>query len=332
VSDRWGLTFPLDGVALGAHQTVLEEAEALGYTDAWTAEIDGPDAFTPIVLASLWTKRLRLGTAIANVFTRGPSLLAQTAAAVSDLAPGRVVLGIGSSSPAIVENWNGVELRKPLERVRETVAFLRDVFAGERAVSEPLGVRGFRLGRRVHSPPPIYVGALREGMLRLAGSMADGVIINWLAPKDVPKVVTVAREAAGAAGRDADGLDVACRIFVIPTASDEVARAIARRAIAGYMTTPVYGPFQAWLGRGDALRPMQQAWDAGDRKAATELVPDSVIEDLFVIGGRQACLDKIEEYVRNGVRTPVLSFLPTTLDPKELGERNVAVMRELSRR
>jgi alkanesulfonate monooxygenase SsuD/methylene tetrahydromethanopterin reductase-like flavin-dependent oxidoreductase (luciferase family) len=118
---------------------------------------------------------------------------------------------------------------------------------------------------------------------------------------------------------------------VIPTENDDLVRMIARRAIAGYMTTPVYGPFQSWLGRGDALRPMQEAWAAGDRKAATELVPDSVIDDLFVAGGRQACIDKIEEYVRNGVTTPVLSFLPTVLDPKELGERNIAVMRELAR-
>ena len=330
--DRWGLTFPLDGVPLPAHREVLQQAETLGYTDAWTMEVDGLDAFTPAALAAAWTERLRLGTAIANVFTRGPALLAQSAAAVAEMAPGRFCLGIGSSSPAIVENWNGVELRRPLARVRETVAFLRAVFAGERAASEALGVRGFRLSRRFAEPPPIFVAALQEKMLALAGRTADGVVINWLSASDVPKVVSVAKEAAKSAGRDPDALEVVCRIFVIPTENEDVARLIARRAIAGYFTTPVYSAFQQWLGRGDALRPMQEAWQAGDRQQANELVPDEVIEGVFVTGNRQACVDQIEAYRANGVTVPVLSFLPTSAEPKELGERNIAAMKELAPR
>ena len=97
------------------------------------------------------------------------------------------------------------------------------------------------------------------------------------------------------------------------------------------MTTPVYRDFQRWLGRGKALRPMQEAWHAGDRSAANELVPDKVIEELFVMGDRKSCLDQIEAYVRNGVTVPVLNFMPTAVEPKELGERNIAAMRELVR-
>src|SRR3989304_9936083 len=123
--DRWGLTFPLDGVPLPAHREVLREAESLGYTDAWTAEVDGPDAFTPVALAAAWTERIRLGTAIASVFTRTPTVMAQTAWAIAEAAPGRFCLGLGSSSPAIVENWNGGPFRKPLTRVRDTPAVLR---------------------------------------------------------------------------------------------------------------------------------------------------------------------------------------------------------------
>src|SRR3990170_3236025 len=327
--DRWGLTFPLDGVPLPAHRELLPEAEKLGYTDAWTAEVDGLDAFTPIALAAAWTEKLRLGTAIANVFTRGPALLAQTAVAGAGVASGRFCLGVGASSPAIVQNWNGVPFERPYSRVRDTVAFLRAVFAGERAASEALGVRGFRISRRFAEPPPIFVAALQEKMLRLAGSAGDGVIINWLAPSDVPKVVAVAKEAARGAGRDPDALEVVCRIFVVPAGNDEVVRFVARRAIAAYMTTPVYSGFQRWIGRGEALRPMQEAWQAGDRQSATALVPDQVIEDLFVIGDRQACIDKIEAYRRAGVTVPLLNFMPTSVDPQELAKRNVTAMREL---
>jgi probable F420-dependent oxidoreductase len=329
---RWGITFPLDAIPLSAHREVLLEAERLGYTDAWTAEVDGADAFTPVALAAAWTEQLRLGTAIASVFTRGPALLAQTAAAVAEAAPGRFCLGIGASSHVIVENWNGVKLERPLERVRETLAFLRAAFAGERAASEALGVRGFRLGRRPAEPPPVFVAALRKRMLELAGSMGDGVIINWLGANDVPKVVAVAKEAARAAGRDPDALEVVCRIFVIATDNQDISRFIARRAIAGYLTTPVYSAFQRWLGRGESLRPMQEAWLAGDRQGATELVPDQAIEELMVAGSPQACLDQIEAYVRAGVTVPVLNLAPVAADRKEMGERNVAAMRELALR
>jgi probable F420-dependent oxidoreductase len=330
-AERWGITFPLDGVPLVAHRDVLREAESIGYTDAWTAEVDGPDAFTPAALAAAWTERIRIGTAIASVFTRTPTVLAQTAWAVADAAEGRFCLGIGSSSPAIVTNWNGVAFEKPLTRVRDTIGFLRQVFSGEKATSEALGVRGFRHARQRTPAPPIYLAALQRKMLKLAGSAADGVILNWLSPGDVPQCVAVAKDAARAAGRDPDALDVVARIFVLPSSDENFIRAVGRRAISGYLTTPVYGGFHRWLGRGDLLRPMQEAWDSGDRQSATELVPDSVIEDLFVTGTARECIDKIEAYCANGVDTPVINIMPST-DPKSLGERNIAVLRDLARR
>ena len=328
---RWGLTFPLDGVPLPAHRELLREAETLGYTDAWTLEVDGLDSFTPAALAATWTDKIRIGTAIANVFTRGPALLAQSAVAVAEVAGGRFCLGVGSSSPAIVENWNGVPFERPYTRMRETVAFLKAVFAGEKAQSEYLGVRGFRIGRRFAEPPPIFIAALQERMLRLAGSEGDGVIINWLTPDDVPKVVAVAKDAARAAGRDADALEVVCRIMVLPTENEELARFVARRAVAGYLTTPVYGGFHEWLGRGEALRPMQEAWDAGDRKAATELAPEELIEGLFVTGGAQSCLDQIEAYCRNGVTLPVLNLMSVEPDADVRVKRTLAAVKELAR-
>ena len=328
---RWGLTFPMDGVSLPAHKEILQEAEQLGYTDAWTMEVDGVDAFVPAALGLSWTNELRIGTAIANVFIRGPASLAQTAAGVNEVAGGRFVLGIGASSPAIVENWNGIGFKKPYTRVKETLAFLREAFTGERTTNETLGARGFRMRRRFAEAPPIFVAALQEKMLTLAGSASEGVIINWLAPYDVPKVVSVAKDAAKEAGRDPEALEVVCRIFVIPTEDENVARFIARRSIAGYFTTPVYGSFHRWLGRGEALRPMQEAWDAGDRKKATELVPDEAIDGVFVMGSPQACLDQIEEYCKHGVTVPVLNFIPIAQDPKDLPALHLKTMKELAR-
>jgi len=331
VEARWGVTFPLDGVSLADHKDILQEAERLGYTDAWTMEVDGIDAFVPAAVGLSWTERLRFGTAIANVFARGPAMLAQSAAGVNEVANGRFVLGIGASSPAIVENWNGIPFQKPYTRVKETLAFLREAYSGERANNEWLGVRGFRLRRRFGEPPPIFVAALQERMLKLAGATSEGVIINWLAPYDVPKVIEIAKAAATEAGRDPDALEVVCRIFVIPTEDENVSRFIARRSIAGYFTTPVYGAFHEWLGRGEALRPMRDAWDSGDRQKATELVPDEVIDGVFVKGNTQQCLDQIDAYVKSGVTVPVLNFVPTALDAKELPSLHMKTLKELAK-
>lgn len=297
---RWGLTIPLNDVPLAEHRQVVEELAGLGYTDVWSAETNGADAFTPLALASQWAPSLRLGPAIVPVYTRGPGLLAQHAATLAGLAPGRFVLGIGTSSPVIVQRWNGIPFTDPYRRARDTLRFLRRALAGEKVTDEALGITGFRLDAPPETPPPIVLAALRPGMLRLAAREADGAITNWLAPHDVRKV----RAELGAEK------ELIARIFVCPTENAEEARAIGRWMIAAYMTVPVYAAFHEWLGRGDALAAMNKAWAAGDRKAALEAVPDEVVDDLVVHGSPGACRARVREYVANGLDTPVLAVVP----------------------
>src|SRR3990172_3258707 len=166
---RWGMTYPLEGIPLSAHREILEDAERLGYTDAWTDEVNANDAFTPMAAMACWTKTTRMASAIGGIYPRTPTLLAQTAAALADLAPGRIVMGLGTSSPAIVEVWNGVKLEKPLTRMRQTVEFLRQALTGEKTVMEvgPYNVKSFRLGRAPAELVPIFVAALRGENLGL---------------------------------------------------------------------------------------------------------------------------------------------------------------------
>jgi probable F420-dependent oxidoreductase len=307
--NRWGLTIPLTGVPLAAHRELVEQLPDLGYTDAWSAETAGVDAFAPLVLASQWAPRLRLGTAIVPVYTRGPGLLAMSAATMAELAPGRFVLGIGTSSPVIVENWNAQRFEEPFARSRDTLRFLRSALAGEK-VSEDYGtfsVRKFRLERPPARSPLIMLAALRPGMLKLAANEADGAITNWLAPADVPKV----RAEIG------PGVELAARIFVCPTTDAEAARGLGRMLISSYLTVPVYAAFHEWLGRGAALAPMHEAWTDGDRKRANAVIPDEVVDDLIVHGSIDECREKIRSYVDNGLDTPVIALLPTGGDPFE---------------
>jgi len=306
---RFGITVPFDGVPLTEHRRWYEDLLGLGYTDVWSAETDGLDGFTPLTLAAAWTPTLQLGVAIIPAYTRGPALLAQSVAALAEAAPGHFTFGLGTSSDVIVERWNGVPFIEPYKRVRDTIAFLRDALAGEKVdtVYDTFEVKGFRLARPVEHPPPIFLAALRPGMLRLAGRAADGVIINWLSPDDV---TTVTAEL----GAD---IPVAARIFVIPSEDADMARAIGRRMITAYLNVGVYAEFHRWLGRGEALEPMWQLWRDGDRKGALAAVPDEVVDDLIVHGSYAQCRDRIDRYVANGVDIPVLAVLPFGVDLAE---------------
>jgi len=307
---RDGMTIPLPG-RLHEHAPRLAELADLGYSDVWSAETDGADAFTPLTLAAAWEPRLRLGTAIVPAYTRTAPLIAQSAAALADAAPGRFAIGIGSSSNVIVQRWNGVPFVEPYKKVRDVVRFLYDAFEYEKVTRtyDTFSVDGFRLSIRPETRPTILVAALRPGMLRLGAREADGVIINWLSPEDVSTVVGVVREAAAGAERE-----VVARIFVCPSENADVVRAGARFAIAAYMNVPVYAEFHRWLGRAPAMQGMWDAWAAGDRKAALAAIPDEVVDDLVVHGSPARCRARIDEYFANGVTTSSLAILP--LDPE----------------
>ncbi|HZU79071.1 MAG TPA: LLM class F420-dependent oxidoreductase [Acidimicrobiales bacterium] len=303
---RYGITIPFDDVPLSDHVPLYRRLVDLGYTDVWTGEAGAADGFTPLAVAAVAAPELQLGTAVVPVYTRGPGLLAMQAATMAELAPGRFALGIGSSSDVIVERWNAGSFDEPYKRVRDTVRFLRRALAGEKVDEEydTFAVRGFRLGRRIEQPPPVYVAALRPGMLHLAGREADGAIINWLAADDVPQVV---REVgAGASGSK----EIVARIFVCPTEDAERARFVGRMGIAAYLNVAVYAAFHEWLGRGPQLKGMWDAWRGGDRKAALAAIPDEVVDALVLHGPASHIREQIARYVENGVTIPVLMLLP----------------------
>jgi probable F420-dependent oxidoreductase len=300
------MTVPLPG-PLHTHRDKLVELADMGYTDIWSAEADGADAFTPLALAAAWEPRLRLGTAIVPAYTRSPACFAQSVATLADAAPGRFAIGIGSSSNVIVQKWNGIPFDEPYKKVRDVVRFLNDALSGEKVAKsyDTFTVDGFKLGIRPEQKPQILVAALREGMLRLAAREADGTIINWLSPDDVSRVAQVVRDAAEGTPKE-----IVARIFVCPSENAEVVRAGARFAIAAYLNVPVYAAFHAWLGRSDELEGMWDAWKAGDRKAALAAIPDSVVDDLVVHGSPAECREKIKRYFDNGVTTSSLAIMP----------------------
>jgi alkanesulfonate monooxygenase SsuD/methylene tetrahydromethanopterin reductase-like flavin-dependent oxidoreductase (luciferase family) len=224
------------------------------------------------------------------VFTRGPALLAQTAAALAEASNGRFVLGLGASSNVIVERWNGIPFQRPLAKVEETVAYLRAVLAGER------GSGGFKLA----SPPaheiPIVLAALRPPMLRLAARVADGAFTNFLPLSRVAQVV----DAFGAPDKE-----LGCRFFsfhgpdALPT---------AKRVFVAYATVPVYTQFFRWLGFGDEIAPLLDAWNSGDRQRAVELVSEALVREIFLLGSVAEQRARLNEFGQAGIATGVLAL------------------------
>jgi len=317
VKKRWSLSVPLEGFSLAELGGLAREAEELGYTDAWSYEVDGVDGFTPLAAIATATTGMRLGIAIANVFTRGPATLASVAAGLADLAPGRFVLGIGAGSQPIVEAWNGGVFRKPATRVREMAQFLRAALAGERVVfkGETFAIDGFRLTRVPAVPVPIYVAALRAGMLRVAGQVGDGVIVNWNAAEDVPRLVEIVRAAAREVGRDPEAIEVTARLFVNLDPPGPESEQLIKRHIAAYLNVPVYRAFQEWLGRTPVLQPMWDRWAAGDRRGAVAAIPSALVDTFFARGNLAAIRAHVQRYLDHGIDTAFLQLQSNDPDP-----------------
>jgi probable F420-dependent oxidoreductase len=301
--DRWGLTLPLPGLTLADHEGLVQRAEAAGYTDLWTGETAGPDGFTPLALSAAWTERARLGTGIVGVFQRGPALLAQQAAALADASEGRFVLGIGSSSDRIVEGWNGIPFERPLSKVRETLDFLDVALQGERTES------GFKLEQKPAHRVPIVLAALRGKMLELAVKRTDGAFTNFLPLAGLPKVTAQLQGAPA-------GFELLCRFFCIPGEREQV-EPLARFMFSSYITVPVYANFYRWLGYGEQIEPMAQAWEAGDRQAAAAAAPWELIEDMFIFGTPEQMKNRLAAFVTGGITLPILTPIVT---PDKLAE------------
>jgi probable F420-dependent oxidoreductase len=284
-----------------------------GYDAIWLAETNGPDSMSLAGALALATERATLGTAIVPVYNRTPAVLAMTAATLAGLSGDRFVLGLGSSSHAIVQDWNGVPFERPLLRVRETVAVVRQALAGGKTgfAGETVRSRGLRLGFAPKRPVPIYLAALRERMLELAGEIGDGLIVNLFPVTAMPRILAAFRRGAARAGRDASRAEVVCRFQVAVTDDVAAARNLIRLAFAGYVAQPVYNAYFRWCGFEAEAAAVAEAFARGDRAASSAAMTDAMIDRIAILGPAARCREQIAGFVAAGVTTPVISPLAT---------------------
>lgn len=326
---RLGITIPLDGFHNRHFIDLVRHAEQLGFSDAWSYETFQGDAITPVAAAATITERMRLGTAIVPVFTRPPALIALSAASIQQISGGRFILGVGISTPTIVEQWMGVPYKLPITRVRETVAALRASFSGQKvtAAGKTVRINGFRLGVPLETPPPIYLGAQGELMLRTAAEIGDGVIVNYITPETFAKMLVPIHEGARKGGRDGAKLDIACRILVAVDPEEDVVRENLRRELTAYVTVPQYNQFFRWLGYENEARVVFEAWNAGDRKRALQSMPDHMVESIYVMGTPARIVKRLRDYEKAGITTSALQFVSYA---PSIEERRARIMKAMA--
>ena len=296
---------PADAVA------VAQRAADLGYRSFWTAEVVGPEAFGLLGSVAARVPSLDLGTGVVALQLRTPPLLAMAAATLQALVPERAVLvGVGISSPVVARRWHGAHYGdRPLAQVREFVTLLRACLSGEQVDFEGdfYRVSRFRLGIRLgEHRPKVVVAALNEGMLRLAGEVADGVLLNYLPASHVPWSVDQVRKGGNTR--------VYCYVHVGVTDRDAYLP-LARRDLFSYATVDSYAANFTRAGYGDAVEKVRERHAARDRDGALAAVSDEMVDGIDVMGDADLVTATVKAYADAGVDEPIVFPLPFGDDP-----------------
>lgn len=310
-----GLTFAsFQSLGLDVGLTMAAAARDAGFASFWTAETVGPEAFATLGAVAASVGGLDLGTGVLALQLRTPMLAAMGAATLQALAPeSDVLLGVGISSPVVVGRWHGAEYGpRPLAQVREYLELTKLCLSGE-----PVSVDGdfycasrFRLGVRLgERRPKVVLGALNEHMLRLAGELADGVLLNYLPADAVGWCIEQVRTGEAAAGRPPGTCTVYAYIHV-GVCDTEAARPAGRRDLFSYAVVDAYARAFERAGFANEVAAVRAAHAAGDRDAAVAAVSDRMVDAIDICGDAATVSAAVQAYRDAGVDVPVIMPLP----------------------
>ena len=306
---KLGVTMPVeDGLSARDFVRIAVEAEELGYDTVVCGEISGAEVMATLGMMAARTSRVRLASGIIPTTTRAPVLAAMGFATLSSMAPGRIAVGLGASSPIVVGDWHGRDFKKPLSTTRDFIEIFRAVISGEKVSieTETLHTRNFRLTIDPEGDLPIWLAAINDRMLRLAGAIADGVFLTWCPPSEVQQKVDLVRAGAIEAGRDPSEIEVVLSFWGFEGNEEDVSivRERCRRSILAYAMVPTHQ--SAFLEAFPTLAKAAAAWADGDRQKALGLTGDDVLEAMCPIGPPGVVSARVQQYVAAGVDLPVL--------------------------
>ena len=297
------------GRTVGENIELATLAEAAGWRGFWVAETTGGDAVATAAAVAARLQSSRIGTAIVPMQTRDPLLLAMAATSLGQVAPGGFVLGLGTSTPLIVEDWHATPWgSSPLELTRECVTLVRRFLAGERVTTEAgrWRYRRAQLAARPAHETPVYLAALNDRMLELAGEIADGVILNFVTLADVAHARRRVAAGAARAGRDLASFEF--MVFFRATVTDDYDQVRQRyqRELFTYVMAPVYQRMFAREGYGEACVEIQELWRAGERERALDSIPPALIRDRTLIGDAAEIRERLSAYGAAGVDSTIV--------------------------
>lgn len=257
-----------EDLPVAVQQRLAVDVEGAGLASLWTNEAAGRDA---LLLCQAWaasTTTLQVGVGVVPLWTRSAAQLAMACATLQEVSGGRFLLGLGVSHPATMGAWHGADVVKPRTAARETLTVLEQLEAGETSdvAGEVVASRRFRLG--ISPRPPTtrrYLAAMGPRMLKLAGSHADGTLLNWSTPEEVERAGRIVRGSARDAGREVP--EIAAYVRVAVGAEREAARRALAREIGNYSALPAYATHFERQGLGDAVARVKQAHKDGGGSA-----------------------------------------------------------------
>ncbi|MCW2998883.1 MAG: class flavin-dependent oxidoreductase [Solirubrobacterales bacterium] len=295
---------------------LAQRAEEQGFESIWVAETRMTrDAFTPAAAIAQATERIRIGTGIVNVYTRNPVVLAISFLGLHELAPGRILLGLGAGSPRVLAP-QGIEFHKPLTRLREYCEVIPPLMRGEAVSYEGSAVtlRDAKIedvlssdGKALRADMPLYLAATGPKAMRYAGSVADGMLMNvCLSTSYVEAKLELLEQGARDAGRSLDDIEIAMAVLSCPNEDEEAGREAARRFIALYLgTMPNIAKETGLSDR--VIEDVGNALFGEGLDAATRLVPEEAVDLLAAAGTPEQCQRRLDEYRAAGIDLVVLA-------------------------
>ena len=295
------------GSSVAAAEERVKAADRLGAEAVYSTQVAGHDTLTAMARFAAGTERVILGTGVVPIYTRTPATMAQSAATLAEVSGGRFRLGIGVSHRPVVEHWHGQRIDRPVAEMREYATTVREILAGHPPGAGEKWPTSFMLalGER---PVPIYIAALSPAMLRLAGEIADGVML-WLCNAEYVREVAIPAIAQGAAqgGRDLGDIDVVAAIPAAAADDPADARASLRGELLPYFGLPFYRTMIERSGFGPDIAAFDAAGGDGERMRAA--ISDDFIDSLAGVGGDSAVGDAVRRYRDAGASSPCVNVV-----------------------
>ena len=288
-------------------------AENAGYESLWVTErYFHEEVFSLLGYLGAATERIKLGVGVTNPYTRNPALLAMAAATLDRITGGRFVLGLGRSEREVIQGKMGMAYGNAQAVMQGGVSLLKRLLSGER-VSDTAGPFTLRNARLATTPIqqnlPIYLAAIGKKGLRLAGAIADGVVLNaYVPPSYVAYAVEEVRSAAQEAGRDPQSIDIACMLVIRLTDDPQRMMPTLKKRLVRLLDEAYVGEILLEKGGFDVsiLEPLRESYAKDEGKDAVKLITDQMVESFYLIGSEEQCKQRIAEYRAAGVDLPLI--------------------------